>query len=144
MEIRNIRSSVSYSLVSYKEDGNVESEINYKVMHNDNGIIMSWIEFVEESAKIGDVYVLRAPTPILEDGVLTYVIAYAKRKFIVKVKYYDNILSKDGNNAEFVEQLTADLFEESIRRLANDPVHIPGLVESKKEGISMSIKIQQD
>lgn len=56
---------MSYSLVSYKDDGTVESEINYKVKHNDNGIIMSWIEFVEESAKIGDVYVLRELTPIL-------------------------------------------------------------------------------
>lgn len=144
MKIKNIRSSVSYSLVSYKEDGTVESEINYKVRKSDDKIIMSWIEFVDESAKIGDVYVLRDPTPILEDGVLTYDIAYAKRKFIVKVKYYDNKLSKAGNDTEFVEQLAADLFEESIRRLANDPVHIPGLVESQKEGISMSIKIQKD
>lgn len=141
MEIKNYRSSVSYSLVSYHEDGIVETEINFKVRKSDNNIVMSWIEFVEESAKIGDVYVLRDPTPILEDGVLTYYIAYAKRKYIVKTKYVDNVLLKDGKDAEFVEQLTADLFEKSIRRLVEDAVHIPGIVQSQGEGISLSIKI---
>lgn len=140
MEIRNIRSSVSYSLVSYKEDGNVESEINYKVKHNDNRIKMSWIEFVDESAKIGDVYVLRDPTPILEDGVLTYDVAYANRKYTVKTKYVDNKFSNEGIDAKFVEQLTAELFEKSIRRLSEDAVHIPVNEQMSDETIILLVK----
>lgn len=140
MEIKNYRSSVSYSLVNYKDDGTVESEINYKVRKSDNKIILSWIEFVEESAKIGDIYILRTPTPLLEEGVLTYDIAYAKHKYTIKVGYIDGKVLKDIDNVTFVEQLTADLFEKSIRMLLKDPIHIPGIIQSQGDGISLSIR----
>lgn len=139
MEIKNYRSSVSYSLISYKDDGTVESEINYNIKKTDDKIILSWIDFVEESVNIGNIRVLKSPTPLLEKGyVLTYDIAYNKCKYTVKAQYADDRL-KHTHDTDFVEQLTANLFEKSVRKLLEHSLHIPGLVRSQDGEIIISI-----
>ena len=71
---------------------------------------------------------------------LTYDIAYSKHKYTIKVGYIDGKVLKDIDNVTFVEQLTADLFEKSIRMLLKDPIHIPGIIQSQGDGISLSIR----
>lgn len=145
MEIKNFRSSVSYTLVCYNEDLTIASEINYKIRKNDNGIMLSWIEFIEESINVDGIYIQKSPTPLFEKGgVLTYVIAYDKHKYDIEVKYEDDRMSNNQDKSDCIEQLAADLFEKSIRLLVDMKVHVPGLVLTQEDGINLSVRRHRD
>lgn len=145
MEIINFRSSVSYTLVCYKDDNSIASEIKYKIIKTDDGIILSWIEFIEESINVDGIYIQKTPTPLFEKGgVLTYVIAYDKQKYDIEVKYEDDRMSNNQDKSDCIEQLAAYLFEKSIRLLIDKKIHIPGLNRTQDNCINLSIRIHHD